>query len=130
MAKSNKNTCEKCDGACCGYVSVHIDAPNSLDDFDEIRWFVSHKDVVVYKDCDGDWLVEFNSRCKFLGRNNRCTDYENRPGVCGDYDPEKCVKTSTVDPMRIAFREPSDVEKHVAKRWPKKKKEKKSGGKR
>lgn len=125
MTKTKKNPCGTCNGACCRYVSVHIDTPNSLDDFDEVKWFVSHRNIVVYKDCEDDWLVEFNTRCKFLNKNNRCTDYENRTDVCRDYGPDDCTKTSTAD-AKIVFRKPSDVERHTARRWPKKKKKRKT----
>lgn len=119
MAGSVKNSCGTCNGACCRYVSVNIPTPNSLVDFDEIRWFVSHENVVVYKDCDDDWIVEFNSMCGEL-KDNMCVSYENRPNVCRGYDSRDCTHLST-DDAKIVFSSPSDVERHVARRWPKRK---------
>lgn len=115
---------DECKAFCCRYISVHIDTPRNKVDFDEIRWFVSHENVVVYKDEDDDWLVEFLTPCKFL-KNNRCEIYESRPDVCREYDPGGCAASEEEIEMKIAFRTPGDVEKYVARRWPKKKKAKK-----
>ncbi len=116
---------DKCNAFCCRYISVHIDTPRSKVDFDEIRWFVSHENVVVYKDEENDWLVEFVTPCKFL-KNNKCEIYEARPDVCREYDPDGCADSEKNIEMKIAFKKPTDVEKFVAKRWPKKKKKKRS----
>jgi len=115
---------DKCDAYCCRYISIHLDTPRSKQDFDEIRWFVSHRDVVVYKDDDDDWIVEVMNRCRFL-KNNRCTIYGTRPDVCREYDPENCTHNSGEVPTKIKFTEPGQVVKYVAKRWPKKKDKKK-----
>ena len=112
---------DKCNAFCCKYISIHLDTPRSKVDFDEIRWFVSHENITVYKDDDDDWIVEVMTKCSFL-KNNRCSIYEQRPDVCRDYDPDVCTHHSGEIPTRVLFTHPEQVEKFVEKRWPSKKK--------
>ncbi len=57
-------TCDNCpDSTCCRDVTVEIDEPETLEEWDEIRWMVAHKNVAVYKDNEDDWVVEFNTPC-------------------------------------------------------------------
>lgn len=83
-------TCDGCPALCCKYVVTEIDTPEDLEDFENIKWFVIHENVFVYVDEDGTWNLEFVTRCKFLGDDNRCTIYEKRPQICRDYSQEQC----------------------------------------
>ena len=83
--------CEKCDARCCKYVAVEIDKPETKEDFEDIKWFVCHKNVNVFVDEDDEWYVEFLSPCEFLGEDNLCTNYENRPKICRRYSQDECT---------------------------------------
>ncbi len=111
-----------CDAKCCRYVAIVIDTPRSKHDFENIRWFVSHENVLVYKDKDGDWLVEFTTPCKHLD-GCMCSIYEKRPQICRDYDPESCEKK--YDSPEIEFSCIEDVDKFIEKRWNKQSRNKK-----
>ena len=51
--------CEQCpDSSCCKDVTVEIDEPDTVEDWDEIRWMVSHKNVSVYKDNEDEKWVK------------------------------------------------------------------------
>ena len=95
-----KNKCHACRGLCCTYVTVDLAAPKNWDDFDEIRWYILHKNVVVYKTQDEEeWRVEFIADCDYLDRaNHRCTQYENRPDVCKEYTTEECDGVDELNP--------------------------------
>jgi Fe-S-cluster containining protein len=84
-------TCEKCDGKCCKYVAIEIDNPTELKDFEDIRWYVAHKNIQVYVDEDYQWHVEFLTPCEFLGENNSCQIYEKRPVICREYGQDECL---------------------------------------
>jgi len=80
--------CDLCTALCCKYFAMQIDKPTSPTDFDQIRWYLVHQDVLVWVQ-DGDWYLEVRNRCRHLTPDNRCGIYETRPDVCRDYpDPE------------------------------------------
>lgn len=118
----------KCGSECCRYISVYLKTPRSKADFDEIRWFVTHENVRVYKDHDKNWLVEFVTPCKFLNKDLLCDIYKKRPEVCSGYEADNCTY-HTPGPIfdKIMFAEPADVDRFLAER--KKQREKKKSGK-
>ncbi len=88
MAK--KNQCVKCNGLCCRYFALPIETPKEKGDFDDIRWFLSHKDISVFVD-DGDWYVNIKNSCRHLAeKDNRCRIYETRPKICRKYRHSDC----------------------------------------
>lgn len=86
--------CFKCKGFCCRYVTVDIPEPLDPEDFDEIRWFLLHKSVIIYKPEDEDtWRIEFQTPCEYLDKTAyRCTEYDRRPDVCKEYITDECGK--------------------------------------
>jgi len=82
--------CSSCNGACCRYVIVEIDKPEKLEDFEEIKWYVSHKNINVFVDEEDDWDIEFITPCEFLGENNLCQIYEKRPKICREFSVNDC----------------------------------------
>ena len=81
--------CEHCAAACCRYIALPIDKPKSGRDYDDIRWYLMHEGVTVFVE-EGDWYVQFQTRCKNLGADNLCTIYETRPEICREYEPGEC----------------------------------------
>lgn len=118
-------TCEKCNAECCRYVAAEIDKPEKEKDFDEIKWFVSHKNVHVYVDEEGDWYVEFLTPCRFLGKNNKCLNYENRPKLCKDYEHDECTFYNEYT-EKHRFKTIKDIEKYMKEHFRKKKNVKKN----
>jgi Fe-S-cluster containining protein len=87
---SKKNQCELCHGQCCRYFALPIDAPEDRDDYDDIRWYLCHKDVTVFVE-DGDWYVNVNNVCRNLsGKDHTCKIYDNRPKICQGYSHDEC----------------------------------------
>ena len=116
MNNKNKKTCEACNGKCCRYVAVEIDTPETKEDFDDIKWFVSHKNVNVYVDEDGDWHVEFITPCEFLGEGNKCMNYKNRPKICRDYDHEECTFHNNYE-EKHTFRNLKEIEDYIKEKF-------------
>jgi len=109
-------TCDICpDSACCRDVTVEIDEPETLEDWDEIRWMVGHQNVAVYKDGDDDWVVEFKTPCSKLGPNGKCTIYKTRPKKCIDHPVETCVYNGEDDEDEIRFENMEQVDEYVKK---------------
>jgi len=88
-ARSRSELCRECGARCWHGVSIQIDPPQSPEELDTIRWYLAHRDVQVFIDAEGDWLVEFVTPCELLGEDGLCRIYEQRPAICRDYpDPE------------------------------------------
>jgi len=113
MAKvPGDNPCNGCPALCCKFVAVELDEPDCETDWDEIKWMLCHENITVYKDNDGDWLVEFATRCKMLDEKDNCKIYDKRPQLCRDHDPESCVRHGEGDVYEILFEKPEDVDEY------------------
>ena len=88
MAK--KSQCERCTGLCCRYFALPIDAPESKEDYDDIRWYLCHKDVTVFVE-EGDWYLNIKNKCRHLSqKDHRCDIYSRRPRICRKYRHADC----------------------------------------
>jgi Fe-S-cluster containining protein len=108
------NPCEGCDH-CCRYVALAIPTPRTRRDFDEIRWYVLHEGVSVYVDWEGDWGIQFETKCRWLS-HGRCSHYELRPRVCRDYDPAGCQRYVTGAAERVLIRNEQDLGRYLEER--------------
>ena len=87
---TTENKCGYCtNSTCCTYMTQSIDAPRSMDDFDMLLWQVSHRDVQLFKDEDG-WFLLVNNPCLQLLPDGRCGIYETRPQICRDHSNDNC----------------------------------------
>jgi uncharacterized protein len=111
-------TCEQCmpDSTCCRDVTVEIDEPEDMEDWDEIRWMVSHENVSVYKDHEDDWLIEFKTPCSNLDKAGKCKIYDKRMKTCREHSVDSCVKNGEGEPHKIRFETMKQVEHYVEKR--------------
>jgi len=66
-----------------------IENPTNALDFDNIRWYLMHENIVVFVDKD-QWYIGFMTRCKNLQPDNRCGVYETRPRICRSYTTDNC----------------------------------------
>lgn len=108
------NPCAGCDH-CCRYVSIEIPTPSTKRDFDNIRWYVLHKNVSVFADWEGNWMVQFDTPCEWLVEG-QCTHYEFRPHICREYDPAECERYCTTPAEKILIRTEQDLERYLAER--------------
>ncbi len=112
MARKN---CTECKAECCRDVSVELDKPETFDDFETVKWFLAHKNVLVYIDHEGDWLVEFQTDCKNLDENGKCKVYNKRFNICRGHDPSECIVNGSGDFFKKVFRTSEDVDKYMKK---------------
>lgn len=87
MAK--KNQCEECGGQCCRYFALPLDKPRTREDFDDIRWYLTHKGISVFVE-DGAWYISMKNECRHLTGTNQCAIYERRPLICRRYKKVEC----------------------------------------
>ena len=81
--------CEHCVAACCRYVALPIDTPETRDDFEDLRWYLIHEHISIFVE-DGDWYISFQTPCQHLLPDQRCGIYDTRPRICRKYSTEDC----------------------------------------
>lgn len=108
--------CGQC-GLCCTYVTADIDPPNSVARASQIVWFLYHERVSVYWDRADDWVVQFETRCRFFADDRRCEVYDRRPHTCRDFDERHCEINAPDE--GLTFHEPAQFLEWLAGRRPK-----------
>ncbi len=100
--------CEDCNAECCRYVTVELAEPKEEADWDEIKWYLMHEGVIVYKDLDDEWQIEIKSKCKHL-KGTKCDIYDKRPNVCREHLTDEC-DANPGEFSKVLFRKPEDVD--------------------
>jgi hypothetical protein len=112
-----KVNCRDCSAECCKHIAIPIDEPETWEDLERIKWYISHENVSVYKDVEGDWLVEFLSKCGQLN-GNRCMAWgtDKYPRICSEYEMKTCVMNEEGEYWDILFKTAADVDAFAAER--------------
>jgi len=85
-----KVDCNKCKGLCCRYFALPIETPTDREDYDDIRWYLCHKDITVFVE-DGDWYINIKNKCNHLSEKDyKCRIYKSRPKICRSYTIKNC----------------------------------------
>lgn len=89
--------CNHCVGKCCRYFTVPIKTPRTKADFDELRWYLAHRQTVIFTETETRngkkrtrWNLVVWTECQYLLPDQRCGIYDTRPQVCRDYKAEDC----------------------------------------
>jgi uncharacterized protein len=107
--KTSDNPCHGCT-KCCEYVALEIDKPEDKKDFDQIRWFLTHKNVWIFIDHDDSWNIQFNTLCEKLDENKWCGIYEKRPHICGAHSSENCDQYGSGDSFKTLWKNIEEFE--------------------
>ncbi len=81
--------CDHCPAKCCRYFALPIDIPETLKDYDYIRWFLLHEKATVFVE-EEHWYLLVHTVCKHLQPDNRCGIYMTRPEICREYSTDNC----------------------------------------
>jgi len=81
--------CDKCAALCCRYFALPLENPKTARDYDNIRWYLMHDQVVVYIEAK-QWYIAVLTKCKNLQTDNRCGIYHTRPQICRGYSTDNC----------------------------------------
>lgn len=106
-------TCSDCAQQCCKSVIVEIDKPTTLEDWDNIRWKVAHKNVWVIKDFEDDWCIEFFTDCKYLAESGKCEIHHQKPQICTEHDPEECIVNGEGEFYQVILKSITDVDDYL-----------------
>jgi len=118
MTKRRTNMkCQRC-ATCCKHVALEIDRPTTKREYDNIRWYLLHKDVSVFIDHERNWYVEFKTPCLELTDENRCSNYNDRPRICRDHGAEdfECEIRGEDDPHVHLFTTAREFEDFLDRR--------------
>lgn len=85
---SPKFGCAEC-GLCCTYVAIEVDGPSTAKRATELLWYLYHQEVSLYVN-DDDWMVQFETTCRFLTADRRCGVYATRPHICREFSDQDC----------------------------------------
>ncbi len=81
--------CDQCAALCCRYFALPIDNPDCKRDYDNIRWYLLHQNVVIFVESK-QWYIGVLNRCRALQTDNRCGIYHTRPAICRSYTTDNC----------------------------------------
>jgi uncharacterized protein len=106
-------SCKKCTGLCCRYFALQLDTPQDWDEFDDIRWYLSHENTTVFVE-EGKWYLNVLNKCRYLSEKDyRCTNYEIRPKICRKYDTDGCDLTGDGYEYEMQFLNDKQMEEYM-----------------
>jgi len=112
-SKKTEKLCGNCSD-CCKYVALELDKPTDADDFENIIWYLHHKNVNVYIGWDNKWYLEFITPCQQLNKSGLCKIYEKRPKMCREYQQEDCTKYNDEPAEKFYFKSADDFKKYIS----------------
>ena len=109
-------TCDMCpESDCCTELSIELAPPATFEDWEEIRWMVAHKNVLVAQQQDGSWVTVFKTPCEKLLPGGNCGVYKTRPLICQEYPIEVCPKNGTGPSWVLSFSSMEEVDDYMEK---------------
>jgi Fe-S-cluster containining protein len=113
VAMAKENQCDGCIALCCRYFALPIDTPEDKGDYDDIRWYLCHKDITVFVE-KGDWYINIENRCKYLSaKDNRCRIYKKRPRICRYYSHKNCDLAEGEYAYKLHFTSDKQMEEYI-----------------
>lgn len=109
---SKELSCKGCNAKCCRYIATEIDKPEKKKDFENILWYLLHKNVEVFIE-DGLWFVQFLTDCNQLDKDGNCNIYFKRPKICRDLSIKNCERYGKGQPYDKIFKKPEDLIKYM-----------------
>ena len=117
MTQSNNLPCAECGALCCRHIALEIDTPTCKTDYDNIRWYLMHKDVSVCQEHDKSWILIFKTPCTRLGKDNTCTQYNDRPNICRKYpNNDLCEYQTNESAYLLEFSTAKEFEAYLNKK--------------
>ena len=118
---TSENKCSFCVGTkCCNHVSLEIDKPKTMKDFDQLLWKVSHPQVEIFKDEDGWFLMVMDVTCDHLQPSGACGIYDKRPMVCREYSNDYCEYDAPAEEgFDLYFKDYESLDNYCRKRFKK-----------
>jgi Fe-S-cluster containining protein len=100
---------------CCKYLALPLDEPTTARDFDDMRWYLMHEGITIFVE-DGEWFIQFATRCKNLSIDNLCQVYETRPKICREYKAGECDYVGGAYAYDLLFTHVGQLEEYAAEK--------------
>lgn len=111
------NLCASCTKSlCCRYITLSIETPRSMRDFDNLLWKVSHRGIRIYRDSEG-WGVQSMNSCDHLLPGGGCGIYETRPMVCREHSNEDCEFRQAEDDSVLEFSSHKELDDYCRQKF-------------
>ena len=108
-----KGQCQRCTGLCCRYFALPIETPETREDYDDIRWYLSHEDISIFVE-DGEWYLSVNRKCRHLSeKNQKCLIYDRRPKICRKYRHENCDAVQGEYDYELHFTSDREMDEYI-----------------
>ena len=108
-----KSLCDKCTGLCCRYFALPIETPEDKEDYDDIRWYLCHRNITVFVE-DDDWYINIKNKCKHLSeKDHKCKIYNNRPKICRGYTIKNCDLIEGEYDYELHFTSDKQMEEYI-----------------
>ena len=111
--------CKDCGGKCCKYFALQIDTPRGKRDFENLRWYLAHKDVCIYVE-KRKWFLEIKNPCRYLTEDHKCSIYSDRPLICREHSAYDCEKEFNDFSFDLVFHDIKELDKYLQERFRKK----------
>lgn len=102
--------CNQCVALCCRYFALALDKPETMRDFEDMRWYILHEDASIFVE-DGEWYLQINRKCRALLPDNRCGIYDNRPTICRGYKTDGCDWHADAYDYDHVFTDPEQIQR-------------------
>jgi len=66
-----------------------ISTPETKKDLESLKWQLHFETVKIFIQ-DKQWHLMVEGKCRYLGKDDRCTQYEKRPKICRRHNPPNC----------------------------------------
>ncbi len=123
--KTLKSLCEECSARCCRYFALQIDTPRTKEDFEKLRWYISHKAVTLFVE-KRKWYLDVANECRYITEDHRCSIYEKRPLVCREHSTYDCERQNDQFEHEEVFSSVEELDLFVEKRFRRKKRRRRS----
>ena len=87
--KTLHHHCNNCPATCCTNLAMAIGRPSNKKEVEDLKWQL-HFDTVKVFIRHHRWYQWVEGRCMYLSKDNRCTNYDERPDICRQHNPPDC----------------------------------------
>jgi Fe-S-cluster containining protein len=109
MPVFSHDSCKSCGAMCCRHLVIPILGPESKKDLEKLKWQLHFEAVKIFIQ-DKKWHMMLESKCRYLGKDERCDQYQLRPKICRRHNPPNCEFFGRV--YDEIFKSPQELEEY------------------
>lgn len=83
--------CCACPAICCRDLAMSIGKPHTKEEIEDLKWQVRFDTVDIFIKSH-HWYLRVKGKCMYLGKNNLCEIYEQRPDKCKEHKAPNCER--------------------------------------